>query len=66
MSMKWCNGVCWLACSLLWVSLAGCGGDDGEPSATGNDEIAAFIEQNPEYGANPPASSDRTQLGLER
>lgn len=52
--------------------LVGCGGGDSTTSTTSNDDIAAFIEENPEYGDSAPAagkaseSSAPTPLGLER
>jgi hypothetical protein len=55
------------------VCLAGCGGDASTTnSTTSNEDIAAFIEQNPEYGDAPPTagksskSAKPTPLGLER
>ena len=55
------------------VCLGGCGGDASTTnSTTSSEDIAAFIEENPEYGdAPPPAgkaskSAKPTPLGLER
>lgn len=55
------------------VCLAGCGGGASTTnSTTSNEDIAAFIEENPEYGDVPPAagkaskSAKPSPLGLER
>jgi hypothetical protein len=54
-----------LAGSLLVVCMVGCGGgDEGKLESTSNDDIAAFIEQNPEFGAAQSTSSEKTELGL--
>ena len=52
--------------------LVGCGGDHSTTSTTSNDDIAAFIEENPEYAdsgqatARPSKPSSATPLGLDR
>ncbi len=55
------------------VCLPGCGGDASTTnSTTSNEDIAAFIEKNPEYGDAPPVArkssktANPTPLGLER
>lgn len=62
----------WTAPVLLFAALvvcmaAGCGGgDEGELPSASTDEIAQFIEENPEFAAPPASSSGSSELGLER
>lgn len=64
-----CRGLYPLLLTLLLTLLpaVGCGGDDdGDLRSTSNDEIADFIEQNPEFAAPQGSSSTSNQeLGLE-
>ena len=56
-----------LAC--VAVLLLGCGEASTTTTTTSTEDIASFIEENPEYGNAPPAgpgSSDASPLGLER
>ena len=52
--------------------LVGCGGGESTTSTTSNEDIAAFIEENPEYGdsaaaaGKPSKSAKPAPLGLER
>lgn len=81
----WTVGRVWhpgrlLSCSIVSVAagcaavgLIGCGGGDSTAtSTTSNEDIAAFIEKNPEFGdsdataGQDPKSSKSTALGLER
>jgi hypothetical protein len=55
------------------VCLVGCGGDASTTnSTTSNEDIAAFIEENPEYGNSTPAAGKPSKstkpkpMGLER
>jgi hypothetical protein len=56
-----------LVLPLVAICMVGCGGGDSdEPSATNDDEIAAFIEENPEFGGSTKPASGSNELGLER
>lgn len=62
-----------VAASLMTAGLSiGCGGDSGETTTTSGEDIAAFIEENPEFGerdaapGNASRASDKAPLGLER
>lgn len=61
-----------VAAGCIAAFLVGCGGDAATNSTTSNEDIAAFIEDNPEYGDSTAApgklsnSSEPPALGLER
>jgi hypothetical protein len=63
-----CSGKDWRwVLPLVAICMVGCGGrDSDEPSATSDDVIAAFIEENPEFAAPAKPASGSNELGLDR
>ena len=50
---------------LLCVFLVGCSGSAAQPNqTTGHDEIAAFIEQNPQFNSQQDTNSDDSAIRL--
>jgi hypothetical protein len=47
------------------LCIVGCGGSSDVNQSTSNDEITAFLEENPEF-ADPGPQSESAPLGLEQ
>lgn len=56
-----------LVCSLALVCLLGCENNTTQTTrTTSHEDIVSFLEENPEFADPKEASSDTSELGLER